>query len=89
VHCFPRTAPLSRWSSSPTVASGSIVLAGRGWAALGAPARSWRSLDEEVRTASFSLFFILADQVSLERRAKSGERFQTAHEDLARGWTAL
>jgi hypothetical protein len=74
------------------VASGSsplVVVLVRGWAALGAPARSRRSLGEVERTCSFSPFFILTDQVSLERRAKSGERFQTAREDLTRGWAAL
>ena len=74
------------------MASGSsplVVVLVRGWAALGAPARSWRSLDEVERTSSFSPCFLLTDQVSLERRAKSGERFQTAHEDLARGFAAL
>jgi hypothetical protein len=62
VHCFPRTAPRSRWSSSPTVASGSsplVVVLARDWTALGAPARSWRLLGEVERTACYSSFFLL------------------------------
>jgi hypothetical protein len=46
----------------------------RGWTAVGASSRSWRSLDEEVRTASYSSFFLLTVQESPEQRAESGSR---------------
>jgi hypothetical protein len=36
-----------------------VVVLMRGWTALEASARSWRSLDEEVRTASYSSFSLL------------------------------
>jgi hypothetical protein len=61
----------------------------RGWTALSAPARSWRSLDEVERTSSFLLCFLLTAQVPPQRRAETVERFQHAREDLVRGCAAL
>jgi hypothetical protein len=51
-----------------------LVFLMRGWTALGASSRSWRSLDEEVRTASYSSFFLLTAYESPEQRAESGSR---------------
>jgi hypothetical protein len=51
-----------------------VVVLMRGWTALEASARSWRSLDEEVRTASFLPFFLLTVQESPQQRAESGSR---------------
>jgi hypothetical protein len=65
-------------SSAPRVKSGSRVLADSlvmGLIVAEALSRSWRSLDEEVRTASSSSFFLLTAQESPEQRVKSGERF--------------
>jgi len=74
------------------VASGSRGFGGdlvRGWTAVGAPARSCRSLGEVERICYFSSFSLLTAQVSLERRAETVERFQSAREDMARGCAAL
>jgi hypothetical protein len=56
-----------------------------GLAAMPDMIRSWRSLDEVERTSSFSPFFLLTAQVSPQRRAESGERFQTARGGLGEG----
>ena len=53
-------------------------------AALGAPARSWRSLDEE-KSSSFSPFSTRTAQVLLEQRAPFGKRFEGSREGILKG----
>jgi hypothetical protein len=56
VQCFRCCCPTMKGS---TLFGALVVVLMRGWTALEASARSWRSLDEEVRTASYSSFSLL------------------------------
>jgi hypothetical protein len=88
VHRFPRTALKSL---EQLLESGDQFQPARGGLGEGLcrSERTWRSLGEMERTCSFSTFFIITVQVSLDRSTKSEERFQTDREDLTRGWAAL